>query len=129
MDNATETGILIFVAFVGGIFVLRYLLNVAVDKGRDSIRNARVRNQEANNPPQKERLADRYYGTPAGKSLNLPERQVSAPASTAERPVQGTESVIDNTEEQLLFCPYCGMDLSELEKDDCFCPNCGQQLR
>ncbi|MBR3200933.1 MAG: hypothetical protein IKG17_06320 [Mogibacterium sp.] len=129
MDDATA--LLILLAAGGAVVVVRYLLNVVADKGRDSVRNAYVRSKEANNPPPKERLADRYYGTPAGKSLNLPERPADSPVNTAERPVPETVTVsaFNDTEEQLLFCPYCGTNLSQMEKDDRFCPNCGAQLR
>ncbi len=131
MDNATAIMIFAGVAIVGAYTVVPYVISLIAHKGHDSIRNARVRNQEANNPPPKVRLADRYYGTPAGKTLNLPERPADSPVTTADSPVPETVTVsaFNDTEEQLLFCPYCGTNLSQMEKDDRFCPNCGAQLR
>jgi hypothetical protein len=42
------------------IIIMRYFLNVAVNKADDAIRNARIRMKNAAAPPQKERLSDAY---------------------------------------------------------------------
>ena len=127
----SETTIIVFflVAIIAAYVLIPYLFRNVFNKGHDAIRNAHVRNQEANNPPQKERLADRYIGTQAGKSLNLTERQVPAAVSVSERTIPEVVVTAYDAEEELRFCPNCGMNLSELEADDHFCPECGTRLR
>ena len=114
--------ILAVVAFMAFYFVLRYVINIGANKINDSVRNAYVRNKETKNPPKKERLADRYAGT---------QYAVNAAVSSNVTNAAVREAIPVNSEpeELLKFCPYCGSDLSEMEKDDLFCPNCGSKLR
>ena len=127
--SETTIIVLAIVGIIAAYLLIPYLIRNVFNKGHDVIRNAHVRNHEANNPAQKERLADRYIGTQAGKSLNLTERQIPPAVSAAERTATEVIAAAFEPQEELRFCPNCGMDLSELEEDDHFCPECGTRLR
>lgn len=58
-----DIGIVILVAAIGIttlIYVIRYVLNKAVDAGTDAIENAYKRKKEDEKPKSSENLADRY---------------------------------------------------------------------
>ena len=61
MEALVIIGLIVLVAVLVVIDrLIRKAAHKAVHKGMDAVHNARVRKQEAENPPQKENLADRY---------------------------------------------------------------------
>lgn len=58
--NPTLLIILIAIALFAFFLVIRYLINLGVNKADDAIRNAKKKSDEKKNPPKQESLADRY---------------------------------------------------------------------
>lgn len=123
--NETTIMILVVAAVIAVYLLVPYLIRTVTNKGYDSIRNARVRNAEANGQPKRERLADRYNGTQSSGTASSSAGSVS-PAGGGYQSSAATGAA---EQEELMFCPYCGADLSHMEKDDLFCVSCGARLR